>query len=67
MDDLPALVEQMREAGLRTQLWIEGEARPSSRRASIWPPTGWSRRRLTNSLRHAGAGAGGGDRTAWSA
>ena len=24
---------------------------------SIWPPTGWSRRRLTNSLRHAGPGA----------
>ena len=26
--DLPALVEQMREAGLRTQLWVEGEGRP---------------------------------------
>jgi signal transduction histidine kinase len=54
--DLPALVEQMREAGLRTQLWIEGDE-------SRLPPGldlaayRLIQEALTNSLRHAGAGA----------
>ncbi|MEV7804802.1 sensor histidine kinase [Microbispora sp. NPDC088329] len=53
MHDLPALVDQMREAGLRTQLWIEGERR------GLPPGVDLAAYRLvqealTNSLRHAG-------------
>ncbi|GGO25125.1 two-component sensor histidine kinase [Microbispora rosea subsp. aerata] len=56
MDDLPALVEQMREAGLRTELSIEGERR------SLPPGVDLAAYRLvqealTNSLRHAGPAA----------
>ncbi|MEV5410676.1 histidine kinase [Thermopolyspora sp. NPDC052614] len=54
--DLPGLVEQMREAGLRTQLWIEGE------RFRLPPGVDLAAYRLvqealTNSLRHAGPSA----------
>ncbi|HEX8006322.1 MAG TPA: sensor histidine kinase [Trebonia sp.] len=53
MQDLPSLVEQMREAGLRTQLWLEGEQR------NLPPGIDLAAYRLvqealTNSLRHAG-------------
>ncbi|GIH64170.1 sensor histidine kinase [Microbispora siamensis] len=56
MHDLPTLVEQMREAGLRTQLWIEGERR------GLPPGVDLAAYRLvqealTNSLRHAGPAA----------
>ncbi|GAA3817476.1 sensor histidine kinase [Sphaerisporangium flaviroseum] len=56
MGDLPGLVDQMREAGLRAQLWIEGERR-------ILPPGidlaayRLIQEALTNSLRHAGPAA----------
>lgn len=54
--DLPGLVEQMREAGLRTQLWIEGEP------DRLPPGVDLAAYRLvqealTNSLRHAGPSA----------
>ncbi|MEV7009065.1 sensor histidine kinase [Streptosporangium sp. NPDC051022] len=53
VSEIPALVEQMREAGLRTQLWIEGEHR------TLPPGVDLAAYRLvqealTNSLRHAG-------------
>ncbi|SDI14625.1 Signal transduction histidine kinase [Sinosporangium album] len=56
LSDLPALVEQMREAGLRAQLWIEGESAP------VPPGIDLAAYRLvqeglTNSLRHAGSSA----------
>ncbi|MDF5753800.1 sensor histidine kinase [Spongiactinospora sp. TRM90649] len=56
MLELPALVEQMREAGLRTQLWTEGEPR------DLPPGIDLAAYRLvqealTNSLRHAGPDA----------
>ncbi|MEW9529619.1 sensor histidine kinase [Microbispora sp. NPDC049125] len=56
MQDLPTLVEQMREAGLRTQLWIEGDRR------GLPPGVDLAAYRLvqealTNSLRHAGPAA----------
>ncbi|WP_036318702.1 sensor histidine kinase [Microbispora sp. ATCC PTA-5024] len=56
MQDLPTLVEQMREAGLRTQLWVEGERR------GLPPGIDLAAYRLvqealTNSLRHAGPAA----------
>jgi signal transduction histidine kinase len=56
VQDLPTLVEQMREAGLRTQLWVEGE------RAALPPGVDLAAYRLvqealTNSLRHAGPAA----------
>ncbi|GAA1304640.1 two-component sensor histidine kinase [Planotetraspora silvatica] len=56
MHDLPTLVEQMREAGLRTQLWVEGE------RFGLPPGLDLAAYRLvqealTNSLRHAGPSA----------
>ncbi|GII61254.1 two-component sensor histidine kinase [Sphaerisporangium krabiense] len=56
MVDLPGLVDQMREAGLRAQLWIEGE------RPVIPPGIDLAAYRLvqealTNSLRHAGPAA----------
>ncbi len=56
MGDLPSLIEQMREAGLRTQLWMEGEHR-------VLPPGidlaayRLVQEALTNSLRHAGPAA----------
>ncbi|MDP9844507.1 sensor histidine kinase [Streptosporangium lutulentum] len=51
--EIPTLVDQMREAGLRTQLWIEGE------RGRLTPGVDLAAYRLvqealTNSLRHAG-------------
>ncbi|GIH24772.1 two-component sensor histidine kinase [Acrocarpospora phusangensis] len=56
MQDLPSLIEQMREAGLRTQLWLEGEQR------TLPPGIDLAAYRLvqealTNSLRHAGPAA----------
>jgi signal transduction histidine kinase len=56
LHDLPTLVEQMREAGLRTQLWLEGERK-------VLPPGvdlaayRLVQEALTNSLRHAGPAA----------
>ncbi|KAA9377545.1 sensor histidine kinase [Microbispora cellulosiformans] len=56
MGDLPALVEQMREAGLRTELRVEGDRR------RLPPGVDLAAYRLvqealTNSLRHAGPAA----------
>lgn len=56
MHDLPGLVDQMREAGLTTQLWLEGEVR------QLPPGVDLAAYRLvqealTNSLRHAGPAA----------
>ncbi|WP_245657670.1 sensor histidine kinase [Herbidospora mongoliensis] len=56
MHDLPGLVDQMREAGLTTQLWLEGETR------QLPPGVDLAAYRLvqealTNSLRHAGPAA----------
>jgi signal transduction histidine kinase len=56
MRDLPSLIEQMREAGLRTQLWMKGEH-------PVLPPGidlaayRLVQEALTNSLRHAGPAA----------
>lgn len=56
VDDLPGLVEQMREAGLRAQLWIEGEPRelPPGMDLAVYRLV---QEALTNSLRHAGPAA----------
>ncbi|MGJ6961801.1 sensor histidine kinase [Streptosporangium sp. G11] len=63
--EIPALVDQMREAGLRTQLWIEdergapGTAEAPDAAGSLPPGVDLAAYRLvqealTNSLRHAG-------------
>ncbi|WP_030904599.1 sensor histidine kinase [Streptosporangium amethystogenes] len=56
MREIPALVDQMREAGLRTQLWIEDECGTTG---ALPPGVDLAAYRLvqealTNSLRHAG-------------
>ena len=54
--DLPALVEQMREAGLRTQLWVEGDGPklPPGMDLAVYRLV---QEALTNTLRHAGPSA----------
>ncbi|MEU8379132.1 sensor histidine kinase [Streptosporangium sp. NPDC048865] len=65
--EIPALVDQMREAGLRTQLWIEDERGAPGTDGSAAPGTETTlppgvdlaayrlvQEALTNSLRHAG-------------
>jgi Signal transduction histidine kinase len=56
VDDLPGLVEQMREAGLRAQLWIEGE-RPRLPPGVDLAVYRLVQEALTNTLRHAGPSA----------
>ncbi|MEU0520741.1 sensor histidine kinase [Streptosporangium sp. NPDC006007] len=51
--EIPALVAQMREAGLSTQLWIEGERSPLPPGVDL-AAYRLVQEALTNSLRHAG-------------
>uniref|UniRef100_UPI001FE6B1A2 sensor histidine kinase n=1 Tax=Nonomuraea rhizosphaerae TaxID=2665663 RepID=UPI001FE6B1A2 len=56
LHDLPALVEQMREAGLATQLSVEGDP-PAVPAGVDLAAYRLIQEGLTNSLRHAGPGA----------
>ncbi|MGV9775288.1 sensor histidine kinase [Streptosporangium sp. NPDC003464] len=53
VQEIPTLVDQMREAGLRTQLWIEAEGGPLPPGVDL-AAYRLVQEALTNSLRHAG-------------